>query len=269
MKLRTCLLVVTPILALCGQITSADLVKIEMPNNSSVATDRLEQLSKSLSGGSYAPNEQIEQLANSSLNVQLRTSLRDGNRKKTAMHVVNTTTDKRFNGRKLYADSTILYNPEDEKYYEKKLFKNNILMLRKIDYNYVEFLDLNSDEPYENRWSIACHKDRFTAEKSCMLNKYEFILLKTSKLGLFISVSREADKLNSREYQYLKIDSNPTFKTKSYFLGQSAIHIINQMQSGQIAYTRFYKGSHRYEETLSLYGFTVAYQTMNLIYAKL
>ena len=131
MKLRTCLLVVTPILALCGQITFADLVKIEIPNNSSVATDRLEQLSKSLSGGSYAPNEQIEQLANSSLNVQLRTSLRDGNRKKTA------------------------------------------------------------------------------------------------------------------------------------------IHIINQMQSGQIAYTRFYEGSHRYEETLSLYGFTVAYQTMNLIYAKL
>lgn len=41
------------------------------------------------------------------------------------------------------------------------------------------------------------------------------------------------------------------------------------MKNGQTLYTRFYEWSDFYEETISLYGFSAAYETMNLIYSQL
>ena len=84
-----------------------------------------------------------------------------------------------------------------------------------------------------------------------------------------MTVSKEIERLNTYHYHYLRVDKNTPFKTKLIFNGSSVNPIINQMKNGQTLYTRFYEWSDFYEETISLYGFSAAYETMNLIYSQL
>ena len=56
-----------------ASVAFADLIQIETPKNNPVATDRLEQLTKTLSPqGSYSHADSIEVLSNQQLNVKLR-----------------------------------------------------------------------------------------------------------------------------------------------------------------------------------------------------
>jgi len=89
--------------------------------------------------------------------------------------------------------------------------------------------------------------------------------MRSSKTGWALTVSKEIERLNTYQSHYLRVDKNTLFKTKLIFNGSSVNPIINQMRNGQTLYTRFYEWRDFYEETISLYGFSAAYETMNLI----
>lgn len=91
------------------------------------------------------------------------------------------------------------------------------------------------------------------------------MLRRSSKTGWALTVSKEIERLNTYHSHYLRVDKNTPFKTKLIFNGSSVNPIINQMKNGQTLYTRFYEWSDFYEETISLYGFSAAYEAMNLI----
>ena len=158
----------------------------------------------------------------------------------------------------LYKDSEVSYHSNDRSYKEIKYFSNNIMMLHNLNDKYVFVVDLENEDPVQNGWAIACEKDHITDEKNCVISKFDLMI-----------VTKELSKLNYYKYHYIRIDKNQPFKTKDMFWGQSALNIIQQMQRGSVAYTRFYDWSDSYEETLSLYGLSAAYQIMNIMYARL
>lgn len=169
--------------------------------------------------------------------------------------------------KKIYPDSDVVFDKQEKDYWEIKSFNNNVLMLRIMNADIAYFI--YDHEELDDSWYIKCGKDHITDEKSCFLSKFNFVIVKSSKHGLNLMVSYEVDKLNYRASHYIRVDQNKAWKTNDIFTGNSALNIINQMQKGQYAYTRFTEWSNQYEETLPLFGFTAAYQTMLKMYAGL
>lgn len=232
--------------------THADLVELN-----STTTDRIEMLTSTLANGAYADSD------DSSKTTQFNTEISE------SPQVVLQEDYKHLNIKPLYKNSVVKYFPKSREYYEIKKFPNNIHMYKSTDENFALFLDLDMDNPYKSAWSVNCQIDQITDEKICAVLKYEFMLMRSSKTGWSLTVSKEIERLNTYRYHYLRVDKNTPFKTKLIFNGTSVNPIINQMKNGQTLYTRFYEWSDFYEETISLYGFSAAYETMNLIYSQL
>lgn len=230
-------------------VNSAFAGLIEIPTS----TDRLDQLSRAISNdGSYV----------------------NASKKEDEYQASQTVLPEDYGHLKikpLYQDSKIDFYPKKKEYYETKIFKNNIFMIKPININYAMFIDLDLDEKdrLDNAWVINCTIDNITDEKTCIIKNSEFLLLKSSKKGLMLTPSQDILKLNPNRFHYLRVDKNPPFKTKFIFTGPTAYTIINQMKNGEMLYTRFYERSDSYDETISLYGFSPAYETMNLIYSQL
>ena len=53
-----------------------------------------------------------------------------------------------------------------------------------------------------------------------------------------------------------------------FFKGQPTLNIIKQMKKGETAYTRFNEWSDQYEEVIPLKGFSIAYNTLNIMYSR-
>lgn len=174
-----------------------------------------------------------------------------------------------LNIKPLYGDSLIKYNPEDDILMEVRKFSNNIVMYYFPSDNRAMIVDLDGDS-IKNGWNVRCNKDRITDEKDCFINKFAFSIWKSSKRGLSVVASSDVERLNYNKYSYIRVDEKPANKVKGYFEGQAALNIINQMKSGQMAYTRFSEwDGEQYDEALSLWGFSAAYDVMNRIYSRL
>lgn len=241
---------------------NAELISLDAYESSN-SIDRLEQLSKILINDSYG-NNNLEQTASAKINVQPKEE------KETAFVTVKPEDYGRLKIKPLYHESTIMQNSKSKDYLEVKNFKNNIMMVYNIDENSVTVIDNDEDEPAENSWTVYCSKDHITDKKTCFLNKYEFGIIKSSKDGLFVSVSKEVRDLSLREYNYIRVDKNPAHKTRGIYTGQSATNIISQLKNGKTIYTRFYEWNGKmYEEIIPLSGFSVAYEVMDKMYARL
>lgn len=247
------------------QLTRADLVSV----NPDSTSDRLKQLSKTLADGSYThPDEIIQKNVKNSMPsvIEPKEKVEEEN----PMVVVLPEDYIRLKINPLYSDSVVLYDKNKDIYYESKNFSNNITMIYNHDENIVAVLDNDDGTPIENSWQVSCSKDHITDVKTCYLKKFELGVLKSSKLGTMLTVSSEVKNLNLREFNYIRIDKNQPHKTKGVFLGQAALNIINQMKNGELAYTRFNEwNGKQYEETISLWGFSVAYDVMGKVYSRL
>jgi hypothetical protein len=247
-----------------GGILGLSLIVTSVSAELVQTSDRLEQLSKTLSQSTYNL-EDLDLPASAKMNVNLKEKEDPEN-----FLTVKPEDYSRLKIKPLYSDSVIMYNENSMDYLEVRDFQNNIWMIYNIDKNYLTVLDKDEDEPTEESWDVGCFKDRITDKKTCFLNKYELGILKSSKDGLVISVSKEARDLNLREYNYLRIDKKPAHKTRGFYTGQSAMNIINEMKIGKTAYTRFYEwDNNKYEEIIPLWGGSIAYDVMNKMYSRL
>lgn len=229
-------------LCLMGGNASADMVQ---------TPDRLEQLSKTLEQGSYNPEDKVKEASKKFINV-------------------NPEDYSRLKIKPLYSDSEITYNEESKEYFEVRDFQNNITMIYNINENHLTVVDIDEDDPAEESWNVSCRKDRITDEKICYLNKYQLAIIKSNKNALLLTVSKKAESLNLRENNYIRIDNNPAHKSRSFYKGQSALNIINEAKIGKTAYTRFYEwDGEMYEEIIPLWGFSVAYDVMNKMFARI
>lgn len=175
-----------------------------------------------------------------------------------------------LNIKPLYKDSVVKYNPEDDLLMEVREFSNNIVMVYFPKTNDATILDRDNDNPIKNGWRVRCNKDRITDERDCFITKFAVGVWKSSKYGLILTVSSDIKKLSFNKYNYIRIDEKPANKVKGYFEGQAALNVINQMKVGQTAYTRFSEwDGERYDETLSLWGFSAAYDAMSRMYSRL
>lgn len=232
--------------------TFADLVEI----NSSYDTDPIDELTRTIADGSYSDPENIDYL-------KVRKDINE------SPQTVLVEDYQRLKIKTLYKDSTVLFYPNAKQYYELKNFPNNIRMIKPIHENFAIFMDLDAEDAFENSWKVNCSIDNITDEKICGVLKFEFILMHSSKTGWSLTVSKKIRDLNPYVFHYLRVDKNVPFKTKLIFSGVTVNKIVNQMRTGKTLYTRFYEGRESYEETLSLYGFVAAYETMNLMYSQL
>ena len=102
------------------------------------------------------------------------------------------------------------------------------------------------------------------------MGKFVLGIIKSSKSGTMLTVSSDIKRLNLYKFSYIRIDKNQHHKTKGIFLQNSAAKIINQMRVGETAYTRFNEwDGEEYEEVISLWGFSVAYDLMGKMYNRL
>lgn len=227
-------------------------------------SDRLEQLSKTLSQGSYNP-EDLDLPSSAKLNVNLKEK-EDAD----SFSIVKSEDYARLKVKPLYEDSVIKYSEKSKDFFEVRNFKNNIVMVYNIDKNYLTVLDIEEEKPSEESWNVSCSKDKITDAKTCVISKYELGVLKSSKDGLVLTVSKELDSLNFSEYNYIRIDKNLAHKNRGIFKGQAAMNIINEMKTGKTAFTRFYEwDNNKYEEVIPLWGFSVAYDVMNKMFARI
>lgn len=175
-----------------------------------------------------------------------------------------------FNIRPLYKDSVIKYNSEDDVLMEVKEFLNNVVMYYFPKTNTASIVDRDNEDPIKNGWNVRCSKDRITDQRDCFITKFAVGVWKSSKYGLTLTVSSDVKKLSFNKYSYIRIDEKPAYKVKGYFDGQAALNVVNQMKNGQTAYTRFSEwDGEQYDETLSLWGFSAAYDVMNRVYSRL
>jgi hypothetical protein len=244
------------IVTLSSQLAKADLVEL----NHASATDRINQLTETLALGSYVEADDID-----------KTDSTEATKSKPILINPQDYKDLGINNRdKIYIDSDIWYLPASKEYAEQKYFPNNIRFFKLLNQD-IALLDDANDESASNNdhWYVSCSKDHITDEKVCVLGKYEMAFIRSSKMGWLFSVSKETDKLNLRAYQYIRIDKSPALKSKMIFKGQSTSNIIEQMKKGHTAYTRFYEWSNdEYEEIIPLKGFSIAYNTLNIMYSK-
>lgn len=264
------------LITFCNVSVYADLVQVT-PNNLGFS-DRLEQLTKTLSQGSYSHPDDMDIPAQTKLNVYLRSASPNIANDQLKPESENTSLDKDMlidpsDYRKLaliplYASSNIYYDPKEKYYYEHRYFQNNIAMIRYLDEDLAYFYDLDNTE--NQAWVAKCNIDRITDYKTCVVYKSNFILVKSSTQGLLISAYHDLSRLRSDYYQYIRIDKNTAFKTTSVFSGNTASNIINQMKAGFLIHTRHTERlSGTTDNTFSLYGFSAAYESMNLMYARL
>ncbi|MQW93379.1 hypothetical protein GFH30_04965 [Acinetobacter wanghuae] len=244
-------------------LAHADIIELEQSDRS---LDRIDQLTMKLATGSYGNESEGSENYRENLDP---ISNKDSQQNQEPFPLVFQEHYRKLGITTLYPDSQVKYSTEGRTYFEIKKFKNNVLMVRDIESDIVTFSDLDVDDSASKSWNISCSVDQITDEKICMIYKFGVRIMKSSKLGVLISVTGDTEKLNTRQYQYLRVDKNPAFKTHSLFTGNDAIKIISQMKNGSMAYTRFYEWSDSYEESLSLYGFSAAYQTMNLMFQRL
>lgn len=248
-------------LSLVSQSGHSDLVQLD---SYSYVPDRLEQLSKTLSQGNYTHPDNMEIPGS----VVFRPDLKENNDEELSYQRVLPEDFKKLKLKPLFKDSEVSYSFKHKDYSETKYFPNNVLMIYDLETKVATIVDMDNDQPVKNGWSVACKQDHITDEKSCFISKFDLMIIRTSKYGVGLSVTKEPEKLSFAKYHYIRIDKNPPFKTKSVFWGQPAVNIINQMQKGSMAYTRFYDWSDSYEESISLYGFSAAYQIMNIMYSR-
>ncbi|MHA3891889.1 hypothetical protein [Acinetobacter sp. GXMZU3951] len=243
------------IVTLSYQLAKADLV--ELSHESS--TDRISQLTETLAQGSFVEAADID-----------ITDSTEASKKKPILINPQDYKDLGINNLdKIYIDSDIWYLPESNEYVEQKYFPNNIRFFKFLNQKFALLEDANDESASDNdHWYINCTKDRITDEKVCILGKYEMAFIRSSKTGWIFSVSKETKKLDLRAYQYIRIDKLPALKSKTFFKGQPTLNIIEQMKKGHTAYTRFYEWSDDYEEIIPLKGFSIAYNTLNIMYSK-
>lgn len=266
------------LITLCNASLYADLGQLS-PNNLD-STDRLQQLSRTLSQGTYTHPDDLDIPANSQVKVSLRSSgpvdlnndslrLKYSDTSADQDALINPSEFRKLGLTPLYSSSDIYYDPKDEYYYEHRYFQNNIVMIRHFDEDLAYFYDLDNIE--NQAWIAQCDIDRITDKKTCIVYKSNFILVKSSTHGVLISAYNNVSRLRSNHYQYVRIDKNPAFKTTSIFSGNTASNIINQMKAGFLMHTRHttISSSGAVDNTLSLYGFSAAYESMNIMYARL
>ena len=240
------------------QLTHADLVRLSQQ----ASDDRIEQLTQTLALGSYAEAEDINLDKTDSDDVTKNNPI-----------LINPQDYKDLgikHSDKVYADSDIWYFPESKKYAEQKYFPNNIRLFKLLNEDVAELNDMDDKSRTDSdQWLVVCWKDRITDTKNCVLGKYEMIFMRSSKTGWMFSVSKEIKELDRSEYQYIRIDKSPAWKSKNFFKGQPTLNIIEQMKNGNTAYTRFNEWSKQYEEVIPLKGFSNAYNTLKIMYSKL
>ena len=118
-------------------------------------------------------------------------------------------------------------------------------------------------------WNVNCLRDKITDKKSCVLYKFSFAILYMDGT-LSATASDDLNKLDYHQKQYVRVDSNKALSASTLFTGQQFNTLVAQMKKGELARTRFYEwGGERYEETLSLFGFTEAYKYMLYAYKNL
>lgn len=239
-------------------VAYADLVQVSQNRLS----DRIEQLTQELAVGSYGNAEQkAEATAEEAVAAAEKAPIFIDPKEYKALGIKSSY--------KTYADSDIWYLPETEKYIEQKFFPNNVRFFKLVISDTAVLTDMDDESATDDDdWYVHCSKDRITDEKICLMGKYEIMFIRSSKTGWMFSVSKETNKLNPMQYQYIRIDKLPALKSRTFFKGQ-APNIIEQMKKGTTAYTRFYEWSGDYEETIPLKGFSIAYNTLNIMYSKL
>lgn len=105
-----------------------------------------------------------------------------------------------------------------KKYAEQKYFPNNIRLFKLLNEDVAELNDMDDKSRTDSdQWLVVCWKDRITDEKNCVLGKYEMIFMRSSKTGWMFSVSKEIKELDRSEYQYIRIDKSPAWKSKKFF----------------------------------------------------
>ena len=241
------------------QLTHADLVQL---NSQTQASDeRIEQLTQTLTLGTSAEPDDI---------ILDKSHSAETAKKKPILINPQDYKDLGIKYRdKVYTDSDIWYLPESNEYAEQKYFPNNIRFFKFLNQDFALLDDANDESASNNdHWYINCSKDRITDEKACILGKYEMVFIRSSKTSWIFSVSKETNKLNPRAYQYIRIDKSPALKSKNFFKGQPTLNIIEQMKKGETAYTRFNEWSDQYEEVIPLKGFSIAYNTLNIMYSR-
>lgn len=228
---------------------------IELEENST--TDRIEQLSRTLSHGAYSNSDNVLNKENDTDNVPIYVEPKDY--KDLGIK----------SSHKTYVDSDIWYLPKSQEYAEQKYFPNNIKFFKALTSNTALFVDMSDETATDDDyWAVSCSKDHITDEKVCLMGKYEMMFIRSSKTGWMFSVSKEEKQLNPMQYQYVRVDRSPALKSRTFFKGQT-LNIIDQMKKGTTAYTRFYEWSGEYEETIPLKGFSIAFNTLNIMYSKL
>jgi len=242
-----------------SQMVNAELVVLSQAKDE---VDRIEQLTRTLSNGSYS-SEAIE--ASHDSNNPVRSTKNDD-----SSVIVKPEDYAKLKIKPIFADSSVVYIAKDDVYFEIKNFPNNITIYYNIDNNNAIIMDNDNEKPYENSWKVACSIDLITDEKTCLMNKFALGIIKSTKNGIMLSVSTDIKKLNLYEYSYIRIDKNQYHKTKAVFQQNSATKIINQMRVGETAYTRFKEwNGEEYDEVISLWGFSVAYDLMGKMYSRL
>lgn len=223
-------------------------------------TDRLSILSKTLAEGSYTLAHDVE-LPREEKKQNKKVEYKDVSREELT----------KLGFKPSYADS-IIKKDTDGDYYEVKRFPDGNYMYRILNTTngsvIAAFPIEDEDNPLNEGWKVVCQVDMVTNQKNCSVNKYEVMVLKSSKYGLAFSVSKEANKLNPLSDHYVRIDKNTPMKSRSVFTGQQAVKIIDQMKSGEIMRTRFHEYGDTYEEVIYLNGFTNAYNFMNMVYPQ-
>lgn len=168
----------------------------------------------------------------------------------------------------LYKDSIVKLYP-NLLIVEEKTFENGVSMQHFISNNVVLFVDLDSDNPKKEIFNIICNVDKITDAKTCSLINHTFHYVKRSDKLSFLVVGKNMDLNNT---SYIRIDKNPAFKsTKGAFYRPTLDNVLKQMVTGNNLYVR-YHNKYNYssiDDESSLKGFSVAYNTLNLLYLKL
>lgn len=174
-----------------------------------------------------------------------------------------------------YSDAKVTYNAKKGSYLEQSKPKQNVVVFRFFSPKKVEtsayFLNMNVDDSVQEAWIVNCFKDTITDRKSCVAGKYDTVLIKDSKLGLFFSVNKNLDDLNPSAHQYIRVDENKAFQSdRNGFLANDAEKIVSQMKKGNVLRTRFTdRDGQLHEEVILLTDFDIVYDYMNAEYSKI
>lgn len=248
------------------------LMSLVFSINANAQEDSLEQLTKTLANGSYSSFkvDNLPQTTNIVPKTTINTSKEDIENTESRMQLVFPEDYKRLKISTLYTGSDVYYDRESGDYFETKLLSNNIQIHFNIFENFAMVLDLDNENPFKNSWIVMCSKDRITDERSCFINKFNLVIVKSQKYGSILTVSKELKKLNEFSYTYIRIDKNKAHKAKGFFYPASTQKIIGEMKKGAMAHTRFQEwDGEQYEESMSLWGFSAAYDIMNKMYNRM